>query len=110
MNVVTASVHDPRLARGVAQIRLFGDGEGVHIGANCQSPTVGSLTFEVANHPSSTHAFAHVDAARGENPGDVSCGLVFLSAEFGVGVNVTADFDQAGCEVVGELFDSIEHS
>ena len=46
---------------------------------------------------------------RGKNAGDVSSRFVFLTAEFGVGVNVAANFEETGLKLGSNLLDGGEH-
>lgn len=56
------------------------------------------------------HHFLNLEAVRGEDAGDVGSGFVFLAAEFGVGVDVSADFEYARLKLGCNLLDGGEHS
>jgi hypothetical protein len=108
MNVVTAGVHHSRLAGGVFESRALGNGEGIHIRANGNQSVIGA-TDQLANHARSTHRFLHDKTAGGEYARNIGSRLVFLTAQFGVGVDVTADFNQARGEFFGEVFNLGKH-
>lgn len=50
-----------------------------------------------------------MEATGREDAGDVGGRFVFLAAEFGVSVEVAANFEQAGGELSGDFLDGGEH-
>jgi hypothetical protein len=108
MDIVTAGVHNPRLARGVFESRALGNGEGIHVRANGDEPIVGA-TDQLANDARSAHRFLNDETAAREDARNIGSRLVFLTAQFGVGVDVTANFNQARGEFFGEVFNLGKH-
>ena len=110
VGVVATGVHDARAFGGAGDSGFFEDGEGVHVGTDGEDILIGAgLTVEFGDDASFADHFLDLKAVGGEDAGDVGGGFVFLSAEFGVGVNMAANFDETGLEFGGDFLNGGEH-
>ena len=53
--------------------------------------------------------FLYLEAARRENASDIGGGLIFLSAQFGMAMEMATNLDETGRELLGEVFNLSEH-
>lgn len=110
VGIVAAGVHDAGAFGGEGEVCFFGDGQSVHVGADGEDVAVGfGFAGEFGDDAGFADHFLNVEAAGGKDAGDVGGGFVFLAAEFGMGVNVAADFDEARGELCGDFLDGGEH-
>ena len=95
VDVVAASMHQALVGAGEGQIAGLLDRQGVPVGADAQG-----LARATALDQADDAGFADADPMRNAQAGDFSAddagGADFLEAQFGVGGDVTTDFDQMG--------------
>jgi hypothetical protein len=102
VGVVAAGVHHADFASAVGrarrrcegQSRLFGDGEGVHVGAQRDDRSV-SAPAQHADHAGVRDAGAHLEPQSFEVLRDECSGAHLAVAELGVPVDVAAPCDDA---------------
>ena len=70
-------------------------GQGVHVGAQADGAAARALA-QHADQAGAGDAAMDFDAPFGQQCGDLFGGAVLLEAEFGMGVQVAADVDEAG--------------
>ena len=110
VGIVTAGVHDAGAFGGAGDVGFFENGQGVHVGADGEDIFIrAALALEFGDDAGFADHFLNLEAVGGEDAGDVGGGFVFLAAEFGVGVDVTADFDEAGLKLGGDFLNGGEH-
>ena len=98
VDVVSAGVHDARVARAPRQTGLLVDGQGVDVGAQHHGPPVGCRTSRDAGQDAGCGDGAVFDAQLREPGGDECRGLMLPEREFGMGMQVAAKFDGVHCQ------------
>ena len=93
VDVVAAGVHQAGLRAGERQPGLLLDRQRVHVGADGQYRT-GSAAFDQADDPGASNACLVADAETGQFARDDAGSAHLLAAQFGMGMDVAADFDQ----------------
>ena len=97
MDVVAAGVHAAGDCAGEGQAGLFGDGQGVHVGADEEGGT-GGAAFDLGGNAVAADAGFRDEAEAAEVGSDQGGGAWCVHAEFGVGVDVAADVDEGGLD------------
>jgi len=77
---------------GELQTRLFGNGQGVHVGAD-QQHGAGSV-LQHRDYACTAHLFGDGELHRFQPPGELGGGGAFLFRQFGIGVQVTIERHQ----------------
>ena len=93
--VMAASVHLSWVLAGVWKLVELLHGQGVHIGAQADSP-VARAVFDNAHHPSGSHAAVNGYPPFGQLGRDHVSGALLLEAKFWVCVDVAAHSADAG--------------
>ena len=103
MRVMPAGVHHAGFHAGCGR-RLDGGGErqpglfdhrqAVHVRADQHGRPLAVLHHR--NHTGLADTFGHLKAQRAHPCGELGCGLVFLEAEFGIGVEIAVQLHQLG--------------
>ncbi len=101
MPVVAAGVHLARRARGIGQLGVLQDRQGIHVGAQADGGA-GAAGVEQRDDAGPGHAGAHLVAMAAQEGGDEVGGGVLFVLEFGVAVQLLADGGGLGNRLAGE--------
>ncbi len=89
MTVVTATVHQAGLGRLVAEVIVFGHGQGVHVGTQAyHAPAVAALAADHAHHTGLADAAVHLDPQRLQRTRHDPGGPDFLEAKLGMRMQI----------------------